>query len=250
MLRLLPCVLGILTLLPSTTTAATGAGGCPDAATRDRLIPELEAAWNRPERFVERSNSVDFLELPDAPDHCLAIVNLGVDLWHGAGAVHHFVELEANGPEWKRVDVQADVLTEPYHDMHPSPGVVEFLNGHRVIQFRATSMSHGIWHEVILLVAHIDGSYREVFTRDISVETDARAPTSGAEQIDAQLRFVDGPADLPDIELRVHCTLYDFDPQDVLAEPTRRIIDASRTYRLTDGTYGAIDCDGCEVPDC
>lgn len=235
-----------LALHPLTAVAATIASGCPDEAEQTRLAPEFKAGWSRAERYEERYDAVYFLNVPDAPSHCLVIVSLSNGVWKGAGADHHLIELVPEGGEWKRDAVQVNAFSAGVGGHGPRPGVVQIVNGHRVVEFRTSSMNHGEGQEWVILVAQIEGAYRKVFEGAVSGTIAAPPMYDETGHIEAGVRFLGGPAELPDLELFGTYTQTTSDPDDPDKEPTNRVVHTSKTYRLLDGEYQRIDCDDCE----
>ncbi len=228
--------------------AAANAVACPDAAARTRMASDLKAGWTRAERYNEDGDFVHFLELPDDPRHCLAIVSLSNGRGKQDGADHHIIELAPEGDDWKRVAVQADAFSAGNTGYGPRPGAVDVVNGHPVLEFRMSTMNRGYGSEWVILVAQIDGSYRKVFEGAVGGMIAGPPTYDETGHITAGYRFVGGAGELPDIELYGTYTQTESDPDDRDQGPTTREIHTSEIYRLIDGEYQRIDCEECKAP--
>ena len=205
------------------------AKACPSGQDSVKLAKEIVSGWDNAQTSPSIVDYVSFFQSSDNPNQCIVLVSLtDQGLCHACGATISILEFSASGKEWKRTFEQRDALNMGSFGKAPEAALLQLGKSGSALQFQLGGMHFGYVDNGLILVAKIDGQYKEV----LQLQTHHDNSGSGEDEAwkwDAKTEFVEGNAKFPDIRVSYNGT----EKRNEKIEPVSRI----ETYRFSDGQY-------------
>jgi hypothetical protein len=208
------------------------AESCPSGQDRVKFAKEILSGWNPAQPGSGVVDYVSFLPSPDNPNQCLVLVSFtDQGLCQACGATISILEFSASGKEWRRTFEQRDALNMGSFGRAPEARLLKLGENGPALQFQLGGMHLGYVGNTLVLVAKIDGQYKEV----LQLQTHHDNTGSGENQAwgwDAKTEFAEGNTEFPDIRVSYSGT----EKRNEKIEPVSRV----ETYRFSDGQYKKI----------